>query len=351
MSDEYVDGDDYRELFTKFVLNISAEDLENITFDYVDVNTTENQRVLTIPTETDSDWTIVLNIISGFGILTNSILLFMVVVDLVLDKHCRKKSRHWLVFHASIIHILYLVNAISLNGMALDVFKNRSHFKIWIHLANTFEFMVNLNLVIFGLNVIFRCFKPHEDKGFKHLCFWGFLVILTWLIGNLVVYRFVTSEVSSQTNSNDAVAITPLRVLVKHGTTLFTIMFALPYVISIIVLLTSIMFRAMKLRYTKASSATNYSDNGIEADAILFLSILIIVGLFTIAPYFIFRLSDVYRIPTNNIHVYYSIVLLDIVFYVAFPLVTLSLRDIRHIFHKLISTTTSDSDCIELDQI
>ena len=350
VSDQYMDGDDYGELFTTFVLNISAEDLENITFDFVERNTTKNEISATTPSEIDSNWTIVLNVISGIGILTNCILLFMIVIDLVLDKQCRKKPRHWLIFHSSIIHTLYLINAISLNGISLDVRKDQQHLKIWIHLANTFEIMVNMNLILYGMKVILKCFKQDENKGYRHVCFWIVLMLLTWLIGNLFVYSFITSELTAKNNDRDENKVTPLRMFEGDENSLFTVMFALPYVISIVLLLTSIIFRAMNLKYSVASSPrSRYIDNGIESDAILFLSVLVILGLFSVAPYFIFRLNDVYHIPTNSIHVYYVIVLLNIVYYVAFPVVTLCLHDVRTICHKLLSPSANDLECLELE--
>ena len=347
--DEYLDGEDYGELFTAFVLNISAEDLANITYDYTDTNTTGRRISTTTPSVVDCRWTTALNVISGIGILTNSCLLFMIVIDLVLDKQCRKKPRHWLIFHSSIIHTLYLVNEISLNGISLDTTKDQDHMRIWIHLANTFESIVNLNLVLFGMKVILKCFKPHEDKGYKHLFFWIILILSSWLISNLFIYRFITSEIVATMKNNVENTVTPLRALGTYDDTLFTVMFALPYIISIVLLLTSIIFRAMNLKYTEASRTSRYVDNGIESDAILFLSLLIILGLFTVAPYFIFRLNDVYHIPTNNIHVYYVIVLLNIVYYLAFPVVTLCLHDVRDIVHKLISPAANHLDCLELE--
>ena len=348
MRDEYIDAGDYGELFTTYVLNISTEDLANITFDFTDTNRNITKEDTTTPSQTDSDWTVGLNVIAGIGILANSVLLFMVVIDLVLDKHCRKKARHWLILHAAIIHILYLVNAISLNGMSLDFQKNLKHFKIWIHLANSFEFFVNLDFILFGMNVIFKCFKALETKGYKHLFMWCLLVLLMWLIANVLVFEMITSQATLEMSISWRNIITPLRMLGEHDTTLFVAMFALPYAISIILLLTSIMFRTAKLKYDRSSSDRNYSDDGIESDAILFLSILIFIGLFTLAPYFIFRLNDVYHIPSNDIHVYYGMLLLNIMFYVTFPIVTLSLYDIRRIVHKLISTPTMN-ECFELE--
>lgn len=349
--DDYIDGYDYGELFTTFVLNISSEDLENITFGlaYTNENVTDKNTTVTTPSQTDSDWTVALNIAAGIGILVNSILLFIVVIDLVLDKQCRKKSRHWLIFHSSIIHILYLVNAISLNGVSLEFHKDHSNYRIWIHLANSFEFMVNLSFILYGMNVIFKCYRSMESKGYKHLFLWFILILFTWLIGHVYVNEMITSKYFSQLNITKKSIITPLRILGEDDHAMFAVLFAVPYAISIILLLTSIMFRAAKLKYhAKSSSERNYSGNGIEADAILFLSVLILVGLFTLAPYFIFRLNDVYRIPTNNIHLYYTMVLLDIMFYVTFPIVSLSLYDIRLIFHKLISTSTMN-ECFELE--
>ena len=330
-------------------MNISAEDLANFSFGFTETIRNVTEPETKSPSQTDSDWTVGLNVISGIGILANSVLLFMVVVDLVLDKRCRKKSRHWLILHAAIIHILYLVNVISLNGMSLDFTKDLNHFKIWIHLANSFEFLVNLDFVLFGMNVIFKCFKALETtKGYKHLFLWLVLVLLMWLIANVLVYEVITSQATLETSIAWRNIITPLRMLGEYDTTLFIVMFAFPYAISIILLLISIMFRTAALKYDRSSSQTNYSSNGIESDAILFLSILILIGLFSIAPYFIFRLNDVYHIPSNDIHVYYGMLLLNIMFYVTFPIVNLCLYDIRLIVHKLISTSTMN-ECFELE--
>lgn len=170
--------------------NLTSSDLEEI-FVGTNLSAIETE----IETSNDvSGWLFALNIISGVGVLTNSLLAFMIIADFIVDRKRRIHTRHWLLLCMSLTNIAFLGTEIYIREFGHTFKQSERVCLILQHTDKTIEFVTVLYLIVVSLHVVGGAMRPQAGCGKKNVLFWIFFILFVMVCANLAIMALFTMK-------------------------------------------------------------------------------------------------------------------------------------------------------------
>lgn len=342
--DDYED-DDYSELFKTFILNISDDDLVNIT-SLVNMNETYNTRDNSDSVDVNfTRWLFPLNIIAGVGILTNSVLAFMLIVDLVIDRSRRYFTRHWLLLNSSITHVAFLGVSIYFREFGVSLRQNDKLCLVLQHTDKTIEFVTVLYLILIASNIFGNSVKPSLRCGPRNVLFWIILVLLTMVCANLGILALFTMKLDGLFENAtvcqlDATLTLMFARLVTY--LLAIVIFYVPYGILLTIAFSTLLCYCIQ-RNKLTPSSSNVNDFYISRKHLaIFTFIMSTAGFLLMLPYYIFQVPMIAYMMLegwrfNFFSVFFVCLMFKLIFYAIFPLICLILVEVKQIYRKAIT--------------
>lgn len=335
--------EDYGDLFRTYILNVSHDDLANITNMSHNTSGEKLENNDSVDFENFSPWIFALNVISGVGILTNSVLAFMIIVDFVIDRKRRFWTRHWLLLNSSLTHVAFL--GISIYMREFGRFKDQTDRNCLIlqHTDKTIEFVSILYLVIIAINVAGNTVKPSVPCGKRSILFWIFFILFIMVCANLGVLALFTMKLEDVFQDPlkcqiDATSFLPARSV--HLVAIVT--FYVPYGILLTLAFSSLMCSCTQQRKLTPSASNVNGYYIARKHAAIFMFITATAGFLLMLPCYMFQVPEITVIVLTEFKIYYYLIffvtlLIKLIFYITFPLMCLCLKEISEIYRKAVS--------------
>lgn len=343
MDPEYDYDEDYGDLFQTYILNVSNDDLANISIPVHFRNNINPSDYDSAEFEDYTTWLFALNIVSGVGILTNSLLAFMIIVDFVIDKSKRFWTRHWLLLNSSVTHVAFLGSSIYMREFGLHKDQNDRTCLILQHTDKTIEFVIILYLVVIAINVVGNIVKPLMPCGKRNILFWIFLVLFIMVCANLGILALFTMKVGDMFHEFLSCQIDANSILPARSVYLVAIVtFYVPYGILLTLAFSSLMCScAQQRKLTLSSSSVNDYYTARKHSAI-YIFITATAGFLLMLPYYIFQIPELanfvlIEFKVNYFLIFFVTLLIKLTFYIIFPVMCLCLKEVNEIYKKAVS--------------
>lgn len=343
---DYYD-EDYGELFATYILNMRREDLANMT-SLVPVNETFNGndvRETGNPSSLKS-WMLALNILAGFGILTNSILAFMIIVDFIIDVNRRHFTRHWLLLHAAMLHISFLSVSVYFKEFGLQLSQHDRKCVVLQHMDKALEFVAILHLSVIAVNILGNVLQPTMKCGVRQIAFWILFILFIMVCANLAVLALFTMKIEGilgQSALCQPEVVVALALTRSDANILAIVTFFLPYGILISLAFSTLLcYCRQRRKLTLESSNVNDYYTSRKHSAI-FIFIISTAGFLLMLPYYMFQVPAIAHVVLTWFKDYYLsavycvIILIKLIFYITCPLFCLCLKEVKQIYRKATS--------------
>lgn len=293
-----------------------------------------------------TSWLFALNVTSGIGILTNSILAFMIIVDFVIDKSRRLWTRHWLLLNSSITHVAYLGIAIYLREFGISLNQGDRNCLVLQHTDKTIEFVTILYLIVIAINVIGNVIKPGIPCGKRNILFWVVFILFIMVCANLGILALFTMQLEDILPSTDrSCQIDPTHLIPGRSANLVAIVtFYVPYGILLILAFSSLLCSSCGQRRNVDLSSTNvYDFHTSRKHATIFIFITATAGFLLMLPFYMFQVPELANVILTNFKksffvVLFVSILIKLLFYLIFPIMCISLKEISDIYRKAVKS-------------
>ena len=320
--------------------NLSSSDLEEI---FVGTNLSETETDEMAPYDV-SGWLFTLNIVSGIGVLTNSLLAFLIIADFIVDRKRRLLTRHWLLLCMSLTNIAFLGTEIYIREFGHTFQQSERMCLILQHTDKTIEFVTVLYLIVVALHVVGGSIRPQTGCGKKMVLFWIFFILFVMVCANLAVMALFTMKLEHAFPESTKCQLDPTPVLSRRSVHLVSMAtFYIPYGIVLILVLVALVCSFM---LQKKLARAQIFDNDFTMSrkyATIFLFITTTSGFLLMLPFYMFQTPEIAVVFMSELQlgfliVYFVTMVVKLVFYVMFPALCLLLTEVRDIYRKLVST-------------
>ncbi|XP_045173581.2 uncharacterized protein LOC123535104 [Mercenaria mercenaria] len=337
---EYEYDDDYGELFKTYILNVSNDDLANITVP-VSYNDSDDNGYSEDSAEL-STWLFALNIVSGIGILTNSVLAFMIIVDFIIDRTVRFWTRHWLLLNSSLTHVAFLGITIYMREFGRHKDQDDRNCLVLQHTDKTIEFVTSLYLVVIGINVAGNIVKPSIPCGKKSILFWIFFILFIMVCANVGVLALFTMELDGLSQDLKCQVDVTLFLPARNVHLVAIVTFYIPYGILLTLAFSTLICSCTPQRNLTLSDSDDNDYYTARKHAAIFIFITATAGFLLKLPYYLFQVPVLAYFILAGLKASYYLTffvthLMKILFFILFPIMCLCLRDIRRIYKKAVS--------------
>ncbi|KAL4224327.1 hypothetical protein ACF0H5_017782 [Mactra antiquata] len=327
------------------------------------MNSTTTEQTLDDRKFTENDlasWIFALNIISGVGILTNSILAFMIIVDFVIDKSVRLWTRHWLLLNSSITHVAYLGIAIYMREFGVKLEQTDRKCLVLQHTDKTVEFVTILYLIVIAINIIGNVVKPGTPCGKRNILFWIIFILFIMVCANLGILALYTMQLEDIGHPfPNSCQIDPTHFLRSRNANVVAIVtFYVPYGILLILAFSSLLCSACsRPRFLHHMSTNGDGLNTSRKRAAIFIFITASAGFLLMLPFYMLQVPELAYVIMSNLEktsfyaVLFVAILIKIVFYVIFPAMCLSLKEISDIYRKAVKHDSHQQDADKANNI
>lgn len=328
-------GQGYEDLSVLY--NLSTSDLEEI---FVGTNLSE----IDANQDTSNDvfgWLLTLNVISGLGVLTNSLLAFILISDFIVDRTRRTLTRHWLLLCMALTNIAFLGTEIYIREFG-HTFEQRERVCLILqHTDKTIEFVTVLYLVVVSLHVVGGAVRPQTGCGKKMVLFWIFFILFIMVCANLAILALFTMKLEHAFPETTKCQLDPTPALSRTSVHLVSMAtFYIPYGLVLILVLSSLVCSFVLQK--KLARAQIY-DNEFTMSrkyATIFLFITSTTGFLLMLPFYLFQTPEIADMFMSELQlefliVYFVTMVVKLVFYVLFPALCLILSEVRDIYKKL----------------
>lgn len=320
--------------------NLTHSDLEEI-FDGTNLSDIE---VYEMTPYDVSGWLFALNIISGVGVLTNSLLAFVIIADFIVDRKRRLLTRHWLLLCMSLTNIAFLGTEIYIREFGHTFQQSERICLILQHTDKTIEFVTVLYLIVVSLHIVGGAIRPHAGCRKKMVLFWIVFILFIMVCANLAIMALFTMKLEHAFPESTQCQLDPTPVLSRSSVHLVSMAtFYIPYGIVLILVLSALVCSFVLQK--KLARAQIY-DNEFTMSrkyATIFLFITTTSGFLLMLPFYMFQTPEIAGVFMSEFQlgfliVYFVTMVVKLVFYVLFPALCLLLTEVRDIYRKLISS-------------
>ncbi|XP_060586874.1 uncharacterized protein LOC132742460 [Ruditapes philippinarum] len=340
VDDEYSD-EDYGELFKTYILNVSNDDLANFTSPGGS-NNSDYSAQYEESTDLVTSWLFALNIVSGIGILTNSVLAFMIIVDFIIDKSMRFWTRHWLVLNSAITHVAFLGISIYIREFGRHKDQSDRNCLILQHTDKTIDFVTSLYLVIIAINVAGNIVKPTIPCGKKSILFWIFFILFIMVCANVGVLALFTMELDGLSHDLKCQVDVTLYLPARNVHLVAIVTFYIPFGLLLTLAFSSLICSCTPQRHLSLTELENNEYYIARKHAAIFIFITATAGFLLKLPYYLFQVPVLAYFVLAGLKASYYVTffithLMKLLFYILFPILCLCLKDIRAIYRKAVS--------------
>ncbi|XP_052801605.1 uncharacterized protein LOC128232215 [Mya arenaria] len=326
------------------LLNLSKSDIDTILSE----NGSKVDDGGSVPKDTSNvdvhAWLFALNVVSGCGVLTNTLFTLLIIVDFIVDKSRLVLTRHWLLLNMSLTTVAYLGIGIYLREFGPAFSEEDRPCIVLQHTEKTIEFVMILYLLVIAINILCCVVRPSSPCGKRNILFWIVFILFVMVCANLAVMALYTIKLDSARfhDGERSCVIDTTLLLSSRDIQLTSITtFYVPYGIVLIVALTTLVcLFIQQTRLARASPDVN-DESRAKKFAAIFLFITTTTGFLLMLPFFVFQIPEILVIFVMglkiNFHpIYFMSVILKLLFYMILPILCFILQEVREIYHKII---------------
>ncbi|KAH3886000.1 uncharacterized protein LOC127866595 [Dreissena polymorpha] len=322
------------------LLNLSRDDIDRILAENATSTLDEELEGSTINI---LSWLFALNILSGVGVLTNALFVFLIIVDFIQHRDRRWWTRQWLLMIVSIAIVLYLSLSIYMREFSQEFSQTEKVCIALQHTEKTVEYMVTLLLLVISLHTLGTTLCSRTRCAIRNILLWVCIVLFLMVLANMTVLLLYTMKFQDTGSTFLLCHLDPNAVVSNRDIQLTALAtFYIPYGsllgVSMTVLLCS--FNQHR-KIVRASSLRNEEEMFAKKYDTIFLFINSATGFLLLLPFYMFQIPNISEkliseMKLDYFIVYFVTVLLKCLYYILFPVICFLLKEVRIVCSNII---------------